>query len=381
MRRAWVALCAAALSVLCWAPSAGAERMPEGAFLQMVDGQPNLGLSGEPLYLNPEPAAARSAASIGSRPHARAARSRAPFFSASSIWNRRLSRNEPLDPNSQAIVQALDEEVEHEGPRNMLNVNTTAWSVPIYTVPKSEPTVRVKLEKPNGELTSLQSAWEEVPLPPGAEGAKGSDKHLVVWQPSTDKMWEFWHFEQTAEGPQAEWGGAMEDVSGNGGYYNSQAWPHAQTGWGATASSLPLLGGLITLKDLESGRIKHALAIALPNPRAGVYALPAQRTDGTSTSPLSLPEGAHLRLDPSLKLGSLHLPHVVLELAKAAQRYGIVVRDHSANITLYAQDPTPTGTNPYAASRGYFEGRCACSLMQAFPWADLQLLKMELAGS
>jgi hypothetical protein len=172
----------------------------------------------------------------------------------------------------------------------------------------------------------------------------------------------------------------MEDVSGNGGYYDGQAWPRAQSTWGASASSLPLVGGLITLKDLETGHIRHALAMAVPHPRALVYALPAQRTDGTSTSPLSLPEGAHLRLDPSVNLRSLHLPHVVFELAQAAQRYGIVIRDKASNITFYAQDPTPTGGNPYIARSGYFEGRCACSLLQTFPWAYLQLLKMELGS-
>ena len=44
------------------------------------------------------------------------------------------------------------------------------------------------------------------------------------------------------------------------------------------------------------------------------------------------------------------------EMAEAAQRYGIVLRDKSSNITFYGQDPTPTGTNPYAGPTGYWEG-------------------------
>ena len=105
------------------------------------------------------------------------------------------------------------------------------------------------------------------------------------------------------------------------------------------------------------GQINHALAIAIPNPRAGVYASPAQRTDGWSTEPLSLPEGAHLRLDPNLDLAALHLPRLTLMMAEAAQRYGIVVRDRAANVAFYAQDPTPTGTEPYTGAHGYFEGQ------------------------
>ena len=224
----------------------------------------------------------------------------------------------------------------------------------------------------------LQSAWDAVPLPPNAQPAAGSDSQLVVWQPSTDRLWEFWGLADGAEGWHASWGGAMQNASSNPGAYGPEAWPGAQPTWGASASSLSIAGGLITLEDLELGQINHALAIAIPHPRAGVYASPAQRTDGFSTEPLSLPEGAHLRLDPKLELAALHLPRLTLMMAEAAQRYGIVVRDRSSNATFYAQDPTPTGTNPYTGTHGYFEGKSPQQLLKSFPWSHLQLLKMEL---
>jgi hypothetical protein len=170
----------------------------------------------------------------------------------------------------------------------------------------------------------------------------------------------------------------MQNASSDPGVYGPEAWPGAGTGWGASASSLSIAGGLITLEDLEKGVINHALAIGIPAPRAGVYASPAQRTDGTSTSPLSLPEGAHLRLEPGLDLAALHLPRLTLMIAEAAQRYGIVVRDTAGQVTFYAQDPTPTGTNPYIGAHGYFEGEEPSGLLASFPWSHLQLLKMEL---
>jgi len=173
----------------------------------------------------------------------------------------------------------------------------------------------------------------------------------------------------------------MSNVSVNPGVYGRNAWPGASPDWGASASSLSVAGGLITLEDLEKGVINHALAIGIPDVRAGVYASPAQRTDGTSTSPLSLPEGAHLRLDPKLDLAALHLPRLTLMLAEAAQHYGIVVRDHTANVSFYAQDPTSTGTNPYAGPSGYFEGKTPAQLLASFPWRHLQLLKMELRST
>jgi len=299
------------------------------------------------------------------------------FFAPTSFWNESVPANSPLDSASISVVSALDaleeaEQTANHGPA----INTTSWSVPIYTVPAGQPTVRVALV--NTVSAPLQASWSAVPLPADAQPALGWDKHLVVWQPSADRMWEFWSLEKVGEGWQAMWGGAMEGVNANGGVYGPDAWSGATTHWGASASSLPIAGGLITLEDLERGEINHALAIAVPNTRAGVYASPAQRTDGGSTKPSSLPEGAHLRIDPTLDLASLHLPRLTLMLAEAAQRYGIFVRDTASNLAFYAEDPIPTGTNPYIGEHGYFEGQSPSKLLASFPWSHLQLLKMEL---
>src|ERR1700689_4155849 len=301
------------------------------------------------------------------------------FFAPTSVWNEPLAADAPLDPNSAALVGAFDEEVAHEEQFDQAPyINSTAYSVPIYTVPVDQPTVRVTLEhiKPP---PALQSAWDAVPLPSNAQPAVGPDGHLVVWQPSTNRLWEFWRLVHGSGGWSATWGGAMQDVSSDSGVYSAEAWPGAKSDWGASASSLSIAGGLITLEDLKMGQINHALAIAIPEVAGGVYASPAQRTDGTSTAPLSLPEGARLRLDPSLNLASLHLPRLTLMLAEAAQRYGIIVRDDApSTISFFAQDPIPTGNDPYSGTSGYFEGKPPNQILAAFPWNHLQLLKMEL---
>jgi hypothetical protein len=299
------------------------------------------------------------------------------FFSGSSIWNLPLSEGAALDPSSAAIVKAFSGEIAADAASGLPPwINTTSWSVPVYTVPAAQPTVSVTLESANAP--ALQAAWRAVPLPAAAQPASGAEKVLVVSQPSRDRLWEFWRMEARNGAWYAKWGGAVQEASTSPGFYGPWAWPGAKPGWGVSASSLDLLGGLISLEDLAHDEIDHAIAIAVPNVRAGVYASPAQRTDGTSVSPLALPEGAHLRLDPHLDLQSLHLPHMTLMIAQAAQRYGFVVRDHAPNVSIYAQDPTPTGANPYAGPRGYFEGRSPRELLAGFPWSHLQLLSMEL---
>ncbi len=300
------------------------------------------------------------------------------FFSPTSFWNKHLADTAPLDPTSAGAMKAFQAEIARENRVGTPpTINTRRWSVPIYTVPANQPTVRVEHEG-RGDSPSLQLAWKAVPLPPGAHPAAGSDRHLVVWQPSSDKLWEFWHLRHDEAGWHARWGGAMEHVSTNPGVYGPEAWPGATNHWGATASSLALAGGLITLEDFAAGKIEHALAIGIPDVRAKEYALPAQRTDGTSTNPLSLPEGAHLRLDPELDLAALHLPPTTLIIARAAQRYGIFVRSLGSHVVFFGQDPVPTGTGPYMGAQGFFEGTEPSQLIADFPWEHLQLLKMNL---
>jgi hypothetical protein len=299
------------------------------------------------------------------------------FFSPTSFWNEPVPADAPVDPSSAAVVGAFDEEIAaEEQAKDGPWINTTSYSVPVYTVPAGQPEVSVELV--GSPDAALSSAWHAVPLPPTATPAVGTDGNLFVWQPSTDRLWEFWGLVHEAGGWHASWGGAMQNVSSDRGVYGPEVWAGAQSWWGVSASSLSLVGGLISLEDLQLGQINHALEMSVPAVRGGVYASPAQRTDGKSTNPVSLPEGAHLRLNPSLNLAALHLPRLTLMLAEAAQRYGIFITDGSTVAVFDAQDPTPTGTNPYTGPGGYFEGKSPNQLLASFPWSQLQLLKMEL---
>jgi len=314
-----------------------------------------------------------------------------PFrlFSSTSVWNEPVGANAPVDSNSAEIISALAVEMaaEEQAKRGPW-INVGAYGVPIYTVPTQQPTVRIKLDPTThggvgaadriGSVRALESAWRAVPLRPEALPAAGTDGHLVVWQPSTDRLWEFWRLVHGPEGWSASWGGAIQHVSRSSGVYGPQAWPGARADWGASASSLSIAGGLITLEDLRRSTIDHALAIAVPNVRRGVFALPARRTDGTSTDPLALPEGAHLRLDPALDLAALHLPPLTRMIAEAAQRYGLYVRDTGAIGGFFGQRPAPAEPNPYTGPVGLLEGKYPNQILASFPWSQLQLLKMTL---
>jgi len=186
----------------------------------------------------------------------------------------------------------------------------------------------------------------------------------------------------------ATYGGFIPEVSKSPGYYQDVKDVHGnivqQSGWGASATGLPLAGGLITKEDIDRGRIDHALSLGLVNTsansilRAGTFAFPAQRSDGRSPDPSSIPEGARLVLDPELDIASLDLSPFARMLAEAAQRYGMIVHDGSQATMIYAEDPSPYvaqgGVNFYRPLIGSNSTRA----MRKFPWSDLQVVQMHL---
>ncbi len=134
------------------------------------------------------------------------------------------------------------------------------------------------------------------------------------------------------------------------------------------------------ISELKAGVIPHALAMNIPWAKPKTYSWPAQRSDGRSTDPNAIPEGARFRLDPTLNIDALNLPPMTKMIAKAAQTYGMVVRDQTGHaISLFAENYTQYGTtNPYTAPGGFFGGLYPNPVMKAFPWDRLQLLKMDL---
>lgn len=304
-------------------------------------------------------------------------RSQPRLFAPDSIWNRRLSANAAIAPSSPQLVAHLVSQVGSEE-----SAGVGPWiaaedgSTTIYTVPANAPTVHVDLIDPHlAWRASLARAFQKVPIPAGAHPAKGPDEEMTIWQPSSNKLWEFYRAKHTTRGWQAAWGGAMQNVSHNPGYYTPAAWPGAQDNWGATATSFPVAAGVILLSEIRAGAIHHALALDLPGTRAGVLATPAERSDGYARSDVSIPEGAHLRINPRVDLSRLPMPPLIRMIAVAAQRYGMIVRDKAPGISLFIEAPT---RHAGKVRQQLYGNRLPDQLLAHFPWRDLEVLRMHL---
>ena len=287
-------------------------------------------------------------------------------FAATSVWNTKLARNAPVARGSRAAVANLGRQVRRAG----VWINSSQWSVPVYQVPAGQPTRTVRIDTPSSMYTNAEDAaalardFAAVPIPFGAQPSAGSDSHLVIWQPSSDTLWELW-LARPAIGLlglewHAAWGTRIDHVSASDGIS-----PHP---FGATASGLSIVGGLMTRDEILRLRIPHALALSIPDTAAGRWVWPANRTDGRSTARSAIPEGTRLRLDPSVRIDRLGLPPLARAMAVAARRYGIVVRDHADAVAFYAEDPASAGRYDLGG------GLSPAQLLERFPWSKLRVV-------
>lgn len=293
------------------------------------------------------------------------------FLGPASVFNQRVdgARTE-VDRRSDQLVEQLRIRVADHG----TTVNMRSYTTPVYRVGADQPTRRVILDQ--SRAPALQAALDEVPIPAHARASAGTDGNVVVYQRSTDTTWEFWRFTREKDGFHADWAGRVVGLRSSPGWYRELE--HPTTGgvlerpfWGVTATHLVKLGGLMTLRELQRGRVDHALAIAIPEARRGIYAWPAGGTDGKSDDPAAIPEGTRFRLDPKLDVDALDVPEMTKVMARAAQRYGLIVNNQGGAVSFHAEDVTRRPRDPYLP---LLDGLTPAHIAHAFPWDRLQAI-------
>jgi hypothetical protein len=262
------------------------------------------------------------------------------FFAASSPWNEQVAdlpdatgsarllrlAGERLVPVEQSGRQGI--EASYRRVRTGLTVNTCSWTDPIVTEQGGKPTrVFCRQARCGPDAAALTT----LPIPADVNPDPRSDGWFTVVDSATGQAYDFWRARRQANGAISYAYVKKWSVDGSG--YQA---PYEVS---ARGSGLPLFAGEITLGDLRSGQIEHALAIAVPGAAEGSFVAPASSTDGDGPVG-SLPEGARIRLKPSVRLG--HLPHgadsrVADAIVAALVRYGAIVVDRSVVPTLYAQ--------------------------------------------
>lgn len=294
------------------------------------------------LSLLPDPAAPPAvgdALAPGTRP-----------FGASSAWNTRVPTSPVLDPAGPAMVGYL------AGGANPGIAALYEFGVPIWEADASTPRHAVDCVRAWG---TCQLEQQRVPVPPEARPSSGSDAAMVVVDDAARTAYEFWEARRTATGWQAGWGGVVS-LDGSG------------TPGAAVGSGISRLAGVVRIREVQQGRIDHALVFSTNNACQSVRRYPASKTDGASARADCIPEGARVQLDPSLDVAALPgLSKGERMVAQALQTYGAYAIDNGgANMAFIFE--TPSGeADPYPGvgfGWDYFG-------MDRIPWSRLRVLR------
>jgi hypothetical protein len=263
-------------------------------------------------------------------PPAPTSSSRGALYDPSSPWRTPIPDDAELHPRSAEMVDLILEDAAERG----FVLAVKRYTVPVYFADAETPRYRVELTArwaPKGVIRG-------VPIPAGARPDPGSDGSIAIVDLDQGCEWDLWRFRRTRGRWAAAWGNALE-TEGDG------IFPH---GLSARGSGFALPAGLVWPHELAAGHIDHVLYFAYGfTSRAGAVP-PATESDGWSRHPDALPEGARVRLDPTLDLDSLGLEPYERTIAEAMQTYGMILGDDSGGgLSLQAVHPWSLGGSAY----------------------------------
>jgi hypothetical protein len=283
----------------------------------------------------------------------------------------------PVDQNSSAYVANLV--AQYESAYGAVGVN---FNRPVYEVPAGQAMVPISVSSGCNDFTGDQAtpngsgaSGTEVPIPSYAQAGNSSDNILTVYQPSTNRAWEFWEAVNTGNGTwSACWGGELNMATSNGIFPDP---------YGETAAGISNLATEITESDVASGSIHHAIAMEVLGDQCdrsatssdgGLY--PADRTDCSNSIAGAPAEGQWFRFPANLAMPSGLSPFAQM-VFKAVQTYGMVVVDQGGAVMLEADEPSVwseqgnSGTDPITASES---GLPEYQLVASLPWQDLETI-------
>ncbi len=236
-------------------------------------------------------------------------------FPSDNAWNREIV-SAPLHPDSDAIIARIQSS---GGTRLHPDFGENPlYGIPYVVVPEGQADVPIRYVAYGDES---DPGPFPVPLDAPVEGGNGSsgDRHVLVVRSGTCELFELYRAFRDGAGWRAD-SGARFDLSSN---------RLRPLGWtSADAAGLPILPGLVRHEEVAAGEIRHAIRVTFSRTRRG-YILPATHFASSDDDPTLPPMGLRLRLKASYDVSALRGQARVI--ARAMQRYGLIVADNGSN--------------------------------------------------
>ena len=260
-----------------------------------------------------------------------------PLF-PNAIWNTPVT-NCPVDPNSATYINYINvvpgnDYGVHPDFGSMYNGGMNGMYINIAAPNQPEVAVTYTLygnESDSGPAPiPNNSIIEGAPIPSGngppTPDQGGGDAHLLVLQPSTNILWEFWKSSYNGDGTWTAANGAMWDVS------SCQERPNGWTS--ADASGMPITPTSVKYEEAASGSINHAIRLTVNWTGWESSVWPATHSLQDTLSPGAPPMGQYFRLKSQYDTDTFQADTGVYSwsptnraIVHALATYGCVIQD------------------------------------------------------
>ncbi len=207
------------------------------------------------------------------------------------------------------------------------------WGNPIYQAKPGDPSYAVR----NSCSFHQPPEFSSMRIPTGANPDPSSDGAMTVYDRQNGVVYGLWHTRfDAASRTWSACGGAVYYLYSNG---LEGTLPQSNEKRNFGHRGAPPTTYAVTLEEIRSGSIDHALKLAI-NLTSHHFVFPMVGSDGNSNDPNAPPEGARIRIDPSIDLSQLNLSPAALTVATALQTYGAIIGDQDGGPTALKLENT-----------------------------------------
>jgi hypothetical protein len=259
---------------------------------------------------------AQRGASAGSSPPSKGPVGGCQVFPSDNYWNADISKL-PVNPKSRQWMRHMSPGVDlHPDFGPSYGAQPVPYGIPITVVRGSHRRVHVgfryasesdKVRYPLGRDTKIE----------GGRGA-GGDRHAIIVDKSSCRLYETFDT-RLAHGRWHAGSGAVWSLNGN---------RLRQNGWtSADAAGLPIMPGLLRLREVESGHVNHAIRFTT-NITDRRHIWPARHDAGSVSNHNYPPMGARFRLKAGFDMRGYRKD--TKAVLRAMQHYGLVLADNGS---------------------------------------------------
>lgn len=245
-------------------------------------------------------------------------------FDSGSYWNTPLPADAPVDPNSHAIIAWLKGDNGADYIKLSGAGPTGRWGMPIYWATRGDPTWNVV----DACSRKQPREFDKVRIPLHASPDPTSDAAMTVFDRHRGLVYGF--HDARFDTQKQEWeacGGTVYYLSSLG-LDGKLSESDERRNYGHRGFPPPTYA--VRLDEVRAGSIDHVLKIAVAT-TACQHVFPAVGDECGTMAVDAPPEGARIRIKPSVNLDQLELSPAARVIATALQRYGAVIGDQSGS--------------------------------------------------